>query len=216
MPRAVRPPMALSVLVVLFALAGCGDSPPTEARGATGSPGAASPSPSGQYVFPVRHGKPGYGRWHAASPATDIFAPCGVPVVAVTDGVVLEVNRVDQFRQRPKDGAAKGGQFVSVAGDDGVRYYGSHLSVVDAKLKPGTRVKAGEQLGLVGRTGNSSNICHLHFGISPPCRGTGDWWIRRGVVYPWPYLDAWRAGTARSPVPAIATWHKTHGCPTGA
>lgn len=214
MPRAVRTPPALSVLIVLLALTGCGGAPRTAPTPAPSSPSTAAPSPSGRYVFPVRYGKPGYGRWHAASPATDIFAPCGAPAVAVTDGVVLEVNRADEFRLRPKDGAAKGGLFVSVAGDDGVRYYGSHLSVVDPKMKPGARVAAGEQLGLVGRTGNASNICHLHFGISPTCRRTGDWWIRRGVVYPWPYLDAWRAGTPRSPVPAITAWHKSHGCPT--
>ena len=56
---------------------------------------------------------------------------------------------------------------------------------------------------LVGKTGNAS-VCHLHFGISPPCARTGDWWIRRGVIWPWPYLDAWRVGAVRSPATEVA------------
>ncbi len=93
---------------------------------------------------------------------------------------------------------------MSVRGDDGVRYYGSHLSALAAGIDRGDRVRAGQRLGAVGRTGNANNICHLHFGLSPPCAGTGDWWMRRGVIWPAPYLRAWRRGEARSPAPAVA------------
>ncbi|HEX8927855.1 MAG TPA: M23 family peptidase, partial [Actinomycetota bacterium] len=31
----------------------------------------------------------------------------------------------------------------------------------------------------------------------------GVWWVRRGTVYPWPYLDSWRAGGNRSPTAAV-------------
>jgi murein DD-endopeptidase MepM/ murein hydrolase activator NlpD len=101
--------------------------------------------------------------------------------------------------------------FVSILGVDGVRYYGSHLSSIAADLAAGQRVRAGQTLGAVGRTGDAS-ACHLHFGISPPCRRVGDWSVRRGVVWPWGYLDAWRAGRAVSPVPAVASWLRDHGC----
>jgi len=75
------------------------------------------------------------------------------------------------------------------------------------------RLVAGGRLGLVGKTGNANNTCHLHLGFSPPCARTADWWIRRGVIWPWSYLDAWRAGTAKSPVSEIAAWQAAHGCP---
>jgi hypothetical protein len=66
------------------------------------------------YAFPVG-GKPvSYHRTHSGYKATDIFAKCGSPVVAVTDGVVLEVSRVDRFDPARPDNALKGGLFVSL------------------------------------------------------------------------------------------------------
>jgi murein DD-endopeptidase MepM/ murein hydrolase activator NlpD len=217
-------------------LAGCGSPRPPDAAApvsVAASPGpsttaAASPSaapslpPSAattsappaakRYVFPV-DGRSSYARQHHDYPATDIIAACGNVVRAITDGVVLEVSRVDNFDQQTSGGADRGGLSVSILGDDGVRYYGSHLSAIDQSVQPGVRVAAGGRLGLVGKTGNANNTCHLHLGISPPCARTADWWIRRGVVWPWSYLDAWRAGTAKSPAAEITTWHGRHGCP---
>jgi peptidoglycan LD-endopeptidase LytH len=179
------------------------------------SPASAKPRTNLKYVFPVG-GKPfSYARTHHDYPATDVIAPCGLPVRAVTDGVVLEVGRVDKYDPAANDGATRGGKYVSILGDDGVRYYGSHLSTVSSGINPRIRVRAGQQLGAVGETGDAS-ACHLHFGISPPCARTGDWWVRRGVIWPYTYLDAWRAGTARSPASAVASWKAKNGCPSTA
>ncbi|WP_423791056.1 M23 family metallopeptidase [Micromonospora cathayae] len=181
----------------------------------TGSPSAApAPSRTGlPHVFPVRADKADYHPTHSAYPGTDIFADCGEPVVAVTDGVLLEVSRVDRFDKKGPKGPYNGGLSVSLLGDDGVRYYGSHLSVVADGIDPGVRVRAGQQLGLVGRTGNANNVCHLHFGISPPCPGKDGWWIRRGVVWPAKYLDAWRRGVNKEPAAEVRAWHRKKGCP---
>jgi murein DD-endopeptidase MepM/ murein hydrolase activator NlpD len=198
--------------------------PATPSRNPTGpaappsptSPPRTSPASAGpgwRYVFPVAASPVSYRATHSGYPATDIFAACGAPVRAVADGLVLEVSRVDRFDPGEPDGALKGGLFVSMRGDDGVRYYGSHLSSVAAGVDRGLRVRAGQRLGAVGRTGDASNVCHLHFGISPPCRGVGDWWIRRGVVWPASFLDAWRTGTPRSPAATVTAWRATHGCP---
>jgi murein DD-endopeptidase MepM/ murein hydrolase activator NlpD len=165
------------------------------------------------HVFPVS-GRADYGRTHHDYPATDIFADCGAPVRAAVDGVIDEVERVDRFDLKNPRGADKGGLSVSIKGDDGVRYYGAHLSVIAPGVQPGLRVTAGDQLGQVGHTGNASNVCHLHFGLSPQCPGGGDWWNRRGVVWPWRYLDSWRTGGRLSPVDEIAGWQREHGCPT--
>jgi murein DD-endopeptidase MepM/ murein hydrolase activator NlpD len=151
-----------------------------------------------------------YGHAHHDYPATDIFAPCGSEVVANVDGVVQEVSRVDTWDAQVNDGATRGGLFTSVVGDDGVRYYGSHLSAVAAGIDAGTRVTAGQRLGLVGNTGDARGIaCHLHFGVSPAC-GPSDWEVRRGEVYPWPYLDSWRVGGRSSPAAAVAQWNAAH------
>jgi murein DD-endopeptidase MepM/ murein hydrolase activator NlpD len=177
---------------------------------------APSPSPSPvppRYVFPVQSADASYARTHEEYPASDILAACGTPVVAATDGVVLEVNRVDRWSPTTDDGAWRGGRFLAILGDDGVRYYGGHFSLINDELAPGTRVAAGQPVGKVGTTGKSS-ACHLHFGISPPCGRAGDWWTRRGVIWPWRYLDAWRAGTSTSAVPEITDWQAAHGCPT--
>jgi murein DD-endopeptidase MepM/ murein hydrolase activator NlpD len=183
-------------------------STPTTRAPASRAPATASPRAEAKrpatltYVFPV-DGHASFGGTHSGYPATDIFADCGTPVVAVTAGAVLEVSRVDRYEPDGVQGPHNGGLSVSVLGDDGVRYYGSHLSSLARGLDAGDRVRAGQRLGAVGRTGRANDVCHLHFGLSPPCDRTGDWWIRRGVVWPAPYLKAWRAGENRSPAAAV-------------
>ncbi len=174
----------------------------------------ATPSSSARpprYVFPVV-GSATYDRTHHDYPATDIIALCGSPVLAPTDGVVLEVSRKDIYDAGTDDGSTRGGLFVSILGDDGVRYYGSHLRTVEVGIERDVRLRAGDRLGAVGDSGHAG-VCHLHFGISPPCARVGDWWIRRGAIWPASYLDSWRAGGERSPVPEVVAWNRTHGCP---
>jgi murein DD-endopeptidase MepM/ murein hydrolase activator NlpD len=185
-------------------------------EGSAGPPTtAAAPRPAVHYTFPVQPlGHVSFGRTHHDYPATDVFARCGDSFVAPTSGVVLEVSRVDRWDPARDAGATRGGLSVTIRGDDGVRYYGSHLRAIAAGVNPGVRVRAGRHLGVVGRTGNArATPCHLHFGISPPCRVAGDWWIRRGEVSPWPYLTSWRGGGQRSPVGDVVRWRRTHGCP---
>jgi murein DD-endopeptidase MepM/ murein hydrolase activator NlpD len=127
-------------------------------------------------------------------PATDIFAVVGTKFVAVTDGVVDFVSYKDLWDPAHDDPALRGGLSVAIIGDDGLRYYGSHLSAIAADIAPGVRVKAGRLLGLVGKTGDARNTTsHLHFGISRPTY-PDDWKARRGQVDPFPYLQAWKDG----------------------
>jgi murein DD-endopeptidase MepM/ murein hydrolase activator NlpD len=171
------------------------------------------PAATYTYSFPVG-GKVSYGHTHHDYPATDILTACGNPVYAATSGVILETTLKDTWSAKTDLGADRGGLSVSILGDDGVRYYGSHLKSIENTIKPGVRVTAGQQLGKIGETGDAS-ACHLHFGISPPCARVDDWYNQRGVLYPWPYLDAWRAhDRTKSPVSAIAAWRARNGCPT--
>ncbi len=161
------------------------------------------------YQLPTAPGvRASWGSTHSSYPATDVFAACGSPLVSPVHGTVLELRRVDLFEPAVDDPATRGGKYVSILGFDGVRYYLAHLDAVVSDLAPGAEVLPGQVVGTVGDTGRSS-ACHLHLGISPPCPGK-EWAVRRGVVWPHPYLDAWRAADQRSPAPAVREWLAAH------
>lgn len=164
------------------------------------SPAQAAPT----YIFPVANCAVNYARAHHDYAATDILAKAGCKFVAPIDGVVDEVNRVDLWRSPPNNGIDRGGLYVSIIGSDGVRYYGSHLKWIPANIQPGLAVKGGQVLGSVGSTGSARGTApHLHFGISWPTPAD-IWWVRRGEVLPWKYLDAWKSGKDLSPVKEVA------------
>ena len=158
------------------------------------------------YVFPVPECKVNYARAHHDYPATDILAKQGCKFVSPIDGVVDEVSRTDTWSGKTNLGIDRGGLYVSVIGTDGVRYYGSHLRTVVRSIQPGVSVKAGQILGTIGSTGSARGTSpHLHFGISWPTPTQANvWWVRRGVVLPWKYLEAWNKGQDLSPAKAVA------------
>ena len=155
------------------------------------------------YVFPVAGCEVNYARAHHDYAATDILTKAGCKFVAPINGVVDEVNRTDLWSGKTNLGIDRGGLYVSIIGEDGVRYYGSHLRSIPASIQPGVSVLAGRLLGAVGATGSARGTApHLHFGISWPTP-PDTWWVRRGEVLPWKYLDAWKAGKDLSPVKEV-------------
>ena len=155
------------------------------------------------YVFPVTGCEVNYAKAHHDYAATDILAKAGCKFVAPINGVVDEVNRIDAWSGKTNLGIDRGGLYVSIIGDDGVRYYGSHLRSIPASIQSGVVVKAGRFLGTIGATGSARGTApHLHFGISWPTPAQ-TWWVRRGEVLPWKYLDAWKAGKDLSPVKEV-------------
>lgn len=166
---------------------------------------------SPNYVFPVPGCPVTYAHSHHNYPATDILAKKGCQYVASTSGLIDEVNRVDKWNGRTNLGSERSGLFVSMIGDDGVRYYGSHLSKVAAGIKPGLRVSPGDLLGYIGTSGDARGTApHVHYGISWPTPA-GIWWVRRGEVYPWRYLDSWKVGKDLSPAKAVKAMEKKIG-----
>ncbi|MEY4205736.1 MAG: hypothetical protein RLZZ154_542 [Actinomycetota bacterium] len=157
------------------------------------------------YTFPVAGCTVKYGKYHHDYPATDIFAKKGCAFVAPISGVIDEVNTVDRWSGKSNLGVDRGGLSVSLIGDDGIRYYGSHLQKIEPNIVPGYKVTTGEKLGEIGTSGSAKGTKpHLHFGISYPTE-KGIWWIRRGVglekgkTTPWKYLQAWQAGKDLKP-----------------
>ena len=155
------------------------------------------------YVFPIVGCDYTYAKAHHDYPATDILAKAGCKYVAVTSGVIDEVNRIDSWSGKTNLGVDRGGLYVSFIGTDGVRYYASHLRTIPQSIQPGVEVKAGRLLGTVGATGSARGTKpHIHFGLSwstPP----QIWWVRRGMVWPWKYLDAWKVGKDLSPAKEV-------------
>ena len=165
------------------------------------------------YIFPVADCAVNYARAHHDYAATDILAKKGCKFVSPVNGVIDEVNRTDLWSGKTNLGIDRGGLYVSVIGEDGVRYYGSHLTSVVASIQPGLTVKAGQILGRVGSTGSARGTApHLHFGISWPTPTQPNvWWVRRGVVLPFKYLDAWKAGKDLSPVKEVTAAQLKYG-----
>ena len=172
------------------------------------SPAMAAPI----YTFPVAGCTVTYSKYHHDYPASDIFAKKGCAFVSPIAGVIDEVVLVDKWSGKTNLGADRGGLSISILGDDGLRYYGSHLSKIEANIVPGYKVATGEKLGEVGSTGSARGTKpHLHFGISYPTE-KGIWWVRRGVglekgkTSPWKYLQAWQVGKDLKPkltVPSV-------------
>jgi murein DD-endopeptidase MepM/ murein hydrolase activator NlpD len=207
------PTISTGVLPDSAAAAASPSAPVSASARASVSASASAPASTKiTYAFPVI-GNNSYGHVHHDYPATDIITKCGNKVVAATSGTIINVVRKDTWTARKNLGATRGGLAVAILGDDGVRYYGSHMSAIDASIRIGVRVKTGDTLGKTGDTGDAS-ACHLHFGISPPCAKGSDWWNQRGTIWPWPYLDSWRKGGAKSAVAEIKSWKAKNGCPT--
>ncbi len=100
--------------------------------------------------------KPGYGQIkpHHAIDIGHITATD--PIVATADGVVT----VAVTGQVHDTSGNSYGNYVKIRHDNGLESLYSHLS--DVNVTVGQEVSAGQQIGIIGMTGNSTGI-HLHF-----------------------------------------------------
>ena len=174
--------------------------------GASFAPGASqlmsAPSYSGGYVFPVGGG-PGEisaAHTHHDYPAVDIAAPMGAPLYALASSVVLR----SWFTPDPRCGIG----FTLRAFDGQVWTY-CHLSVLDPKVVPGASLQAGEQVGLVGATGDATGP-HLHLQLQPPTEWPQEQaWFQSfaGQAF------SWQDGGTPSPSRALAFVSQTPSAP---
>jgi len=81
----------------------------------------------------------------------DIAAPSGTPILASADGVVIIANREAEY-----------GRLVCL--DHGHGYTTMYGHLQDIHVKPGDRVQAGQILGTVGTSGNTTGP-HLHYEV---------------------------------------------------
>ena len=135
------------------------------------------PSRADGYVFPVGGGPDtvSVGRQHHDYPAADIAAPTGTPVYALADAVVASLT----------DGG-RCGIGLTLRSLDGLDWVYCHLSHRDAAVQPGVLLAAGQWVGLVGSTGQSTGP-HLHLGLKPARYPQEMPWFQEfaGVAFTW-------------------------------
>lgn len=131
---------------------------------------------AGPHSYGDRFGEPrSGGRVHEGQ---DLPSPCGTPLVAARGGRV----------QARGYSHALYGYWVLIDGRATRRdYFYSHLAA-PSRVGDGDRVRTGERIGRVGKTGNArSEFCQLHFELWP-----------RG----------YRKGSPANPLSALRTWDR--------
>jgi hypothetical protein len=169
------------------------------------------PLPGPKRRMPIRASRVFGAHRHGDRPGECRSGHCGVdiggeiwgePVMAVHEGVVDRVKRVDE---------GNGGMYVRIAHREGTvitQYF--HLAAIPRQLNPGDRIRAGQIIGLVGDTGIKESNPHLHFTISvKPSKNA-----REIYMDPEPLIALWPVKVPRDSGGADAGWHP--GVPLGA
>jgi murein DD-endopeptidase MepM/ murein hydrolase activator NlpD len=155
-----------------------------QSSGGVGAPGETTTTtdataPSGSMIFPVS-GPHTFGDGFGAARSghthqgQDIMAACGTPLVAVSRAKVKWVSY---------QGAA--GNYVVIRNKKLHQdYMYAHLAT-RASVAKGTVVQPGQQIGIVGQTGDAT-ACHLHFEV-----WLGKWYRGGHPVNPLPYLQTY-------------------------
>ena len=149
------------------------------APGGTEVPTTTTPAPAGSMIFPVSgahtmgqgFGGPRSGHTHQGQ---DIMAPCGTALVAVSRAKVKWVS----FQRLA-------GNYVVIRNKKLHQdYMYAHLAT-RASVTKGQVVQPGQQIGIVGETGDAT-ACHLHFEL-----WLGKWYRGGHPVNPLPYLQTY-------------------------
>jgi murein DD-endopeptidase MepM/ murein hydrolase activator NlpD len=174
---------ALAVTAVTTAMLGTGLA--FAQSGGVGAPGSTTTTtpttttaPAGSMVFPVGgshimgqgFGAPRSGHTHQGQ---DIMSACGTPLVAVSRAKVKWVS----FQRLA-------GNYVVIRNKKLHQdYMYAHLAT-RASVTKGQVVMPGQQIGIVGETGDAT-ACHLHFEL-----WLGKWYRGGHPVNPLPYLQS--------------------------
>jgi len=127
-----------------------------------------------------------------------------VAVLAAADGVVLEVveDQYDRCHIENTEVTCDGHPIIAnrvrLEHDDGTVTRYLHLMRDSVPVDPGDEVSCGDELGLIGSSGNSS-FPHLHFEVNDADGATIDpfagpfsqedsWWVVQVDSYGWPAL----------------------------
>lgn len=118
----------------------------------------------GQFV--ISQGFQG-GRTHTtpdAEYAVDIVMPVGTPILAARDGTVMDVEEDFNRGGTDRDQFVDKANHVRILHEDGTMTLYAHLDLASVSVRPGARIRAGQQIARSGNTGFSSGP-HLHFAL---------------------------------------------------
>jgi murein DD-endopeptidase MepM/ murein hydrolase activator NlpD len=175
--------IVLAVTVAASAILGSGlafaQSGGTPTPGGTAAPSAPTAA-AGTMIFPVS-GPHSMGQGFGAARSggrhhegQDIMAACGTPLVAVSRAKVKFVSR-----------QSLAGNYVVIRNKKLHQdYMYAHLAT-RASVSKGQVVQPGQQIGIVGQTGDAT-ACHLHFEL-----WIGKWYRGGHPVNPMPYLQTY-------------------------
>ncbi len=139
----------------------------------------------------------------------------GRSVVAAAPGKVIAVH--DGEFDRCTTGRCGAANYVRIQHADGKTSLYTHLRKWSVKVKVGQTVTCGQQLGLVGSSGNSTGA-HLHFEVRHPtygvddpfrgangCGGSVSFWVNQGSYKSLPSATCQTAPAPTNPTPAPTT-----------
>ncbi len=141
------------------------------------------PVPAGQVDWGTAFGAAG-SMWSSGyHTGTDFPNPTGTAVLAAAEGIVVFVGNGGPY-----------GNFTRVRHPDGVETWYAHQSAILTTV--GSKVNAGQRIGLVGSTGNSTGP-HLHFEVRIGGQAVDPrTWLSGATIVPGPSI----AGTAFDPI----------------
>ena len=126
-----------------------------------------------------------------------------VGVMAATDGVVISSgtdvidSEEDRSQIRPRY------DVVYVRDGRGWYYRYSHLHSIEPSIRPGSSVKQGQKIGLLGKEGGSGGWSHLHFDVKA-LQPSGRYGIVEGYAFLWQAYHAER----KTKLQAVARPHR--------
>lgn len=106
-----------------------------------------------------------------------------VPVFAATDGKVVSVAN-HSIEGLPKSAVQPRYDVIYLRDERGWLYRYSHLDSIRTAVQLGAEVKAGQQIGTIGKEGASGGWSHLHFEIKS-LQPSGEWGTQDGYAFLW-------------------------------
>jgi len=117
-------------------------------------------------------------------------------IVSCTDGTIVQLSTEREHI------------YVVIQDDDGFIWDYGHFDSIAPGVKKGTRIKRGQKIGVLGKTGPSGNFSHLHLGTYLSKDDLkADKRNRRLNLYPW--IVATYAKQCRKTLYAVARPHQT-------
>ena len=132
-------------LALVAVLSGCASS--NKQQSSSGSPSGWPVAPA-KVVVTAEFGAPRGGSRHQG---IDLAAPAGTPVQAAADGKIVFAGKDGRY-----------GRTILIDHGGGYRTRYAHLKKIE--VKQGKRVRRGDRIGRVGKSGNASGA-HLHYEV---------------------------------------------------